>query len=123
MLLVDDLAKQVTVNDTELRAYYEANKARYQNSIPEQRKARYMIVDTSKVPVQVTDKDYSDYYAAHQDEFKEPEQADVWRILVKTEQEALDIKKQLDAGESLKTLRRRIRPIPAARTMADSIPA
>src|SRR5438105_4357271 len=104
VLSTEDLAKQVSVNDTELRAYYEKNKARYQNSIAEQRKARYVIIDPSKLPVQVTDEDYKRAYSQRQDEFKEPEQADVRHILVKTEQEAKDIKKQLEGGAKFEDL-------------------
>jgi peptidyl-prolyl cis-trans isomerase D len=115
VLSTEDLAKQVPVNDTELHAYYDKNKSRYENSIAEQRKVRYVLVDASKVPVQLTEKDYSDYYTAHQDDFKEPEQADVRHILVKTEQEAKDIKKQLDAGAKFEDLAKKYSQDPGSK--------
>lgn len=115
VISTDDLAKQVQVNDTELHAYYDKNKSRYENSIQEERKARYVLIDTSKVPVQLADKDYSDYYSAHQDEFKVPEQADVRHILVNTEQEAKDIKKQLDAGAKFEDLAKKFSQDPGSK--------
>ena len=115
VLSTDDLAKQVPVNETELRAYYDKNKAKYENSIPEQRKARYVIVDPSKMPVQVTEDDYKRAYAQRQDEFKQPEQADVRHILVKTEQEAKDIKKQLDAGAKFEELAKKYSQDPGSK--------
>ncbi len=115
VISTEDLAKQVQVNDTELKAYYDKNKSRYENSIPEERKARYVLVDVSKIPVQLTDKDYTDYYNSHQDEFKQPETADVRHILVKTEDEAKDIKKQLDAGAKFEDLAKKYSQDPGSK--------
>ncbi|MCU1286904.1 MAG: PpiC-type peptidyl-prolyl cis-trans isomerase [Acidobacteriales bacterium] len=115
VLGVEDLAKQVQVNDTELRAYYDKNKARYQNSIPEQRKARYIVVDASKVPVQITEDDYKRAYAQRQDTFKEEEQADVRHILVKTKEEADKIKKELEAGGNFDVLAKKYSQDPGSK--------
>lgn len=110
-----DLAKQVQVNDTELRAFYDKNKSHYVNSIPEQRKVRYVLVDLAKIPVQITEDDYKRAYSQQQDQFKEPEQADVRHILVKTKEEALDVKKQLEAGARFEDLAKKLSQDPGSK--------
>src|SRR5438067_7441532 len=72
-----ELMKTIKATDGELRAYYEENKARYNNSIPEQRKASYVVVDANKVPVAITDEDYKRAYTERQEQFREKEQVDV----------------------------------------------
>jgi peptidyl-prolyl cis-trans isomerase D len=115
VLTTEDLMKQVAVNDTELRAYYDKNKSRFENSIPEQRKARYVIVDTGKIPVQISEDDYKRAYQQRQDQFREPEQADVRHILVKTKEEADKIKKDLDAGAKFDELAKKYSQDPGSK--------
>src|SRR5437763_1539675 len=83
-----ELMKTIKPTDAELRAYYEKNKARYANSIPEQRKAQYVVVDASKVPVTITEDDYKRAYSQRQSLFQEKEQVDVRHILIQAEQTA-----------------------------------
>src|ERR1700733_9691911 len=47
VLKKDDIEKGLHPTDPELKAYYDKNKATYNNSIPEKRKVNYVVVDTS----------------------------------------------------------------------------
>ena len=82
----EDLRKGLNPTDAELKAYYDKNKASYNNSIPEKRKLEYVFLDRSKILAQVpvTDQDLKSYYEQHQDEFRVPEQVKVSHILIKT---------------------------------------
>jgi len=82
----EDLRKGLNPTEAELKAYYEKNKATYNNSIPEKRKLEYVFLDRAKVLAQVavTDQDLQSYYSQHQDEFRVPEQVKVSHILIKT---------------------------------------
>jgi len=86
VLRKDDLLKSIHPSDTELKAFYERNKATYNNSIPEKRKLRYVVLETAKVEAQtqVTPDDLQAYYDQHRDEFRVPEQVNVRHILLKT---------------------------------------
>jgi peptidyl-prolyl cis-trans isomerase D len=117
VLKKDDVLKTLHPTDTELKAYYEKNKAAYNNSIPEKRKISYIVVDTAKVQAQnvVNQSDLQAYYSQHQDEYRVPDQVNVRHILFKTplpgpdgkvdqkgidaaKQKAADVLKQVKAG-------------------------
>ncbi len=117
VLRKDDLAKQIKPNEAELKAFYERNKATYNNSIPEKRKVRYVVLDNAKIEagVTVSRDDLQAYYDQHRDEYRVPEQVSVSHILVKTplpgadgkvdtkgveeaRKKAQDVLKQLKAG-------------------------
>ena len=117
VLTADQLKKEIHPSDAELKSFYEKNKQTYVNSIPEQRKVSYILIDTSKLAgqVQVTPGDLQRYYNEHMDEYRVPEQVEVRHILIKTpppgpdgkvdpkaveaaRQKAEDILKQLHAG-------------------------
>ena len=121
VLSLDDVAKTVNPTDAELRAYYERMKPQLTNSIPEQRKARYILVDFAHAGVRISQADLDSYYRQHQDEFRVPESVTVRHILVKTpppdangkvdqkqldaaKAKADDILKQLKAGASFDAL-------------------
>ncbi len=82
----DDLLKEIHPNEAELKAFYERNKATYNNSIPEKRKIRYVVVDGAKIQAQteVTRQDLQAYYDQHRDEFRVPEQVNIRQIFIKT---------------------------------------
>jgi peptidyl-prolyl cis-trans isomerase D len=81
-----DILKGLHPTDEELKAYYERNKATYNNSIPEKRRIEYVVVDSSKIAAatKITDQDLQAYYDQHRDEFRVPEQVKVTHILIKT---------------------------------------
>src|SRR4029077_1071034 len=92
VLRKDDLLKSIHPSEAELKAFYERNKANYNNSIPEKRKLRYVVLETAKVEAQtqVTPDDLQAYYDQHRDEFRVPEQVNVRHILIKTPLPAAD---------------------------------
>jgi peptidyl-prolyl cis-trans isomerase D len=81
-----DILKGLHPAEEELKAFYERNKATYNNSIPEKRQIKYVVVDSAKIAaaVTVTDQDLQAYYDQHRDEYRVPEQVKVSHILIKT---------------------------------------
>ncbi len=81
-----DILKGLHPANEELKAYYERNKATYNNSIPEKRQIEYVVVDSAKIAAAatVTDQDLQAYYDQHRDEYRVPEQVKVSHILIKT---------------------------------------
>jgi peptidyl-prolyl cis-trans isomerase D len=86
VLRKDDLLKQIQTNDAELKAFYERNKASYNNSVPEKRKVRYVVLDMARVQsgTSVSSQELESYYDQHKDEYRIPEQVSVSHILIKT---------------------------------------
>src|SRR5271157_1127169 len=80
-----DILKGLHPTDEELKAFYERNKATYNNSIPEKRQIKYVVVDSTKMAAAttVTDQDLQAYYDQHRDEYRVPEQVKVSHILIK----------------------------------------
>jgi peptidyl-prolyl cis-trans isomerase D len=81
-----DILKGLHPTDQELKAFYDRNKANYNNSIPEKRQIKYAIVDSSKLEAatSVSTADLQAYYDQHRDEYRVPEQVKVSHILIKT---------------------------------------
>jgi peptidyl-prolyl cis-trans isomerase D len=123
VLRQEDLLKSLHPADAELRAYYERNKASYNNAILEKRKIRYTVIDSAKVEAAtlVTPQELEDYYDQHREEFRVSEQVNVRHILIKTpppgpdgkvdpkgaaaaRQKAEDILKQVNAGADFAAL-------------------
>jgi len=123
VLKKDDILKGIHPTDAELQAYYNQNKARYNNSIPEKRKISYLLVDASKVQAQtaVSQQEIQAYYEDHRDEYRVPDQVSVRHILFKTplpgadgkvdqkgvdaaRHKAGDVLKQLKSGGDFATL-------------------
>ena len=86
VLKKDDVLNGIHPAEPELKAFYDQNKASYNNSIPEKRKIEYAIFDFSKLQDQVTvsHADLLEYYDEHRDEYRVPEQVNVSHILIKT---------------------------------------
>ena len=82
----DAIAKSIQPSEAELKAYYERNKAAYNNSIPEKRKIKYAVIDNLKLAaqVQVTPQEVQAYYDQHRDEYRVDQQVNVRHILIKT---------------------------------------
>jgi peptidyl-prolyl cis-trans isomerase D len=102
VLTLDDVSKSINPSESELKAFYEQNKATYANSIPEQRKARYIEVRLANPP-RPTPQEIQDYYKSHQDEFRVPESVNIRHILIKLPTPGADGKadpKAVDAARS-----------------------
>ncbi|PYY09577.1 MAG: hypothetical protein DMG69_10285 [Acidobacteria bacterium] len=99
-----DLRKGIHPTESELKAFYERNKATYNNSIPEKREIAYVLLDTSKLAAetQVTPQDLRSYYDQHRDEYRVPEQVNVRHILVKTPPASADGKVDQKAVDEAK---------------------
>jgi peptidyl-prolyl cis-trans isomerase D len=117
VLRKDDLLKQIHPTEAELKAFYDRNKATYNNSIPEKRKIRYVLIDNARIQAQtaVTHDELQAYYNQRREEYRVPEQVNVRHILIKTplpgpdgkadpkgveeaRKKAEDVLKQLKAG-------------------------
>jgi len=86
VLTQPDILKGLHPTDQELKAFYDRNKANYNNSIPEKRQIKYAMVDSSKLEAatSVSAADLQAYYDQHRDEYRVPEQVKVSHILIKT---------------------------------------
>ena len=81
-----DILKGLHPAEEELKAFYEHNKAAYNNSIPEKRRIKYVLIDSEKIAAAtpVTEQDLQAYYDQHRDEYRVSEQVKVRHILLKT---------------------------------------
>jgi len=134
VLKKDDLLKTINPTDTELKAFYDRNKASYANAIPEKRKLSYVLIETSKLAANtsVSDGEMQSYYDQHRDEFRVPEQVNVRQILIKTplagpdgkvdanaldaaRKKADDVLKQVKAGGNFEELARKYSEDPSSK--------
>ncbi len=86
VVAIADLRDSIHPTEKELRDFYDKNKQRYVDSIPEKRKAEYALVDTSRIrdKVKLTQQEVQQYYNQHEDEYRVPEEVKVRHILVRT---------------------------------------
>ena len=99
------LAKQIKPTDAELKAYFEANKARYQNSVPEKRQVRYFVLNDSDAEKKatVTPEEVARYYTQNQEQYRTPDRVRVRHILIEAPKPGPDGKvdqKALDAARA-----------------------
>jgi len=130
----EEISKLIHPAESELRAYFEANKSRYAAALPEKRKARYALVTAAAVQAQaaVTRDDLQRYYNDRQDQFRVPEQVSVRHILIKTpaagpdgkldpkgveaaRARAQDVLKQLKAGAKFEDLAKKFSEDPGSK--------
>jgi peptidyl-prolyl cis-trans isomerase D len=80
-----DIQKEVQPSETELKAFYETYKQRYENSIPEKRQIRYFVLNDKDIAAQVTvdASDLQRYYNANPAQFRTQERARARHILIK----------------------------------------
>jgi peptidyl-prolyl cis-trans isomerase D len=101
VLKLDDVSKTIKPTDTELKAFYEANKARYTNSIPEKRQIKYFVLSDKNFADKVTvdPAEIQRAYSANQNAYRIPERVKVRHILIempkpgadgKVDQKAMD---------------------------------
>lgn len=79
--------KQINPSEAELKAYYQIHSAEFTNSIPEKRKARYVVVDLAKLIAQtpVSNSQLVSYYDQHKEDYRQQEEVKASHILVKVE--------------------------------------
>jgi peptidyl-prolyl cis-trans isomerase D len=101
VLKLDDVSKIIKPTDTELKAFYTANQARYTNSIPEKRQIKYFVLDEKNFAGKVTvdPAEIQRAYSANQNAYRIPERVKVRHILIempkagpdgKVDQKAMD---------------------------------
>ncbi len=132
VLSLDDIEKTVTPTDAELRAFYEKQKPQLANSIPEQRKIKYILVDFAKAAGSVSQSDLESYYKQHMNEYRVPASVTVRHILIatppagpdgKVDQKAVDAAKakaedvlrQLKAGAKFEDLAKKYSEDPGSK--------
>ncbi len=78
---------EIRPTEQELKAYYDRNKdSRYRDSVPERRRAKYVVVDTGRLAqqVQAGREDIQRYYNENKEQYRRQEEVNVRHILVKT---------------------------------------
>jgi len=96
----EDLQAKITLDDAEIKAGYDKNKAKYQ--IPEKRIVRYAIVDINQIRqnTQITDKQLMDAYKRDTQQYSVPNRVHVEHILLmtvgKTDAEVDELKKRAE---------------------------
>jgi peptidyl-prolyl cis-trans isomerase D len=105
VLTLPDLEKSVSVDDSELHAYYEKNQKRFADTIPEQRKIKYVLVDPAHLPnsAKASSDELQGYYRQHAAEFRVPESVKVRHILIKLPLPGPDGKVEAKQADAAKT--------------------
>lgn len=95
VLRADSYMNQVKVTPEAVKAYYEANAAKFQ--VPEQLRAEYLVLSRDKLSEQiaVSDADIKAWYDGHPERYKQPEERRASHILVPDEAKAKDLVAQL----------------------------
>jgi peptidyl-prolyl cis-trans isomerase D len=107
----DDLRKTINPSDAELQQFFDKNKARYANAVPEQRTITYFAFTPSQLPggiPQPSQQDIQSYYNQHQSEYQVPQQARSRHILVKVDPNA-DAKTDAAAKAKAEDIARQLR--------------
>ena len=86
ILKMEDISKSIKPTDTELKAFYDANKPRYTNAIPEKRQIKYFVLTDKNFADKVTvdPAEIQRAYSANQNAYRIPERAKVRHILIET---------------------------------------
>ena len=134
VIKADDVKKTINPTDAELKAYYDANKARYNNFIKEKRQVRYFQITQKQAEskVNVSPAAIEKYYRDNQQQFEVPERVKVRHILIanprpgpdgKIDQKAVDaarakaedVLKQLKAGADFAELAKKYSEDPGSK--------
>ena len=105
VLKLDDMVKTIKPTDTELKAFYDANLARYTNSIPEKRQIKYFVISEKSIADKVTvdPAEIQRAYSANQESYRVPARVKVRHILIETPKPGADGKidqKGVDAARA-----------------------
>ena len=135
LITTEDVEKTIKPTDTELKAFFDHNKARYANSIPEKRVVRYFVIDRRQAESRttVTPTDLQKYYSDHQQNYQTPERVKVRHILIETpagadpkvidaaKAKAEDILKQLKNGADFADLAKKYSDDPGSKTQGGEL--
>jgi len=113
----DEVKKQISPTEAELKAYYDAHKKEYENYIKEKRQVHYFLISDkqAEAKVTITPDEIEQYYRKNQDQYRTQDRVKVRHILIsapkpgpdgKVDQKAMDaarakaadVVKQLKAG-------------------------
>src|SRR5260370_3764335 len=142
LLNLDDVKKEIKPSDAELKAYFDTNKERYKNAIPEKRQVRYCILEdkAGEAKVTVDPAEVQRYYTSHQDAYRTPERVKVRHILISTPRpgpdgkvdtkavdearaKAEDVLKQIKAGGNFSELAKKYSQDPGSASQGGEYPA
>src|SRR5579871_1173018 len=112
----EDLEAKITPEESELKAYYEKNKSRYQE--PERRSVRYALLDANRIKQQATvsDDELNRLYQQNKSQYQVPNRVHVEHILLFTrgmntdaqisevQKRAEDVLKELKKGAKFEDL-------------------
>ncbi|HXY25792.1 MAG TPA: peptidyl-prolyl cis-trans isomerase [Candidatus Acidoferrum sp.] len=96
----EDLEAKITPSDSEIKDYYEKNKAKYQ--VPERRSVRYALLDVNQLrqSIQISDDQLKAQYQQNIQQYQVPNQVHVQHILFRTagrpDAEVEEIKKRAE---------------------------
>lgn len=134
ILKLDDVTKTIKPTDTELKAFYDANLARYTNSIPEKRQIKYFVISEQSIAdkVKVDPAEIQRAYSANQESYRLPARVKVRHIQIngpvpapgaKVDQKAVDdvrakaqdVLKQVRAGGDFSALAKKYSDDPGSK--------
>ncbi len=92
ILKMDDVSRTIKPTDTELKAFYTANQARYTNSIPEKRQIKYFVLNEKNFADKATvdPAEIQRAYSANQNAYRIQERVKVRHILIETPKPGAD---------------------------------
>lgn len=104
-ITLEDVSKQITPTEAELKAFYQTNLARYQNSVPEKRQVRYFVLQgkDAESKTAVSPAEVARYYGEHQDEYRTPDRVKVRHILISIPPAGPDGKQDPKAVDAART--------------------
>lgn len=104
-ITLEDVSKQITPTEAELKAFYQTNLARYQNSVPEKRQVRYFVLQgkDAESKATVSPAEVARYYGEHQDEYRTPDRVKVRHILISIPPAGPDGKQDPKAVDAART--------------------
>jgi peptidyl-prolyl cis-trans isomerase D len=122
VLPLESVMKDVRVTEEELRAFYDNNRERYRDAIPETRRLRFVHLTRQQAEkeAQVTREDLQRYYDEHREAYRVPEQAEVRHILVRTPPAPI-APEDTDQAAHQKAVAEHEQAVAAARTKAEDI--
>ena len=85
VITADSLRNTINPSDAQLEAWFNKNKARYVNAVPEERSISYFAFTTNDLPggvPQPTQQQIEQYYNDHKSQYMQPDEVDSRHILI-----------------------------------------